>query len=195
MNLKNLILKLTTIALMVFLFFGCASKIMVATSPVTSLDNEKALVTFTFRAFLSSQGLKPREFDIWDSEKFIGAISKGTYVQYQADPGEHIFIAIGGNTSFLKAVLAAGKEYSVDVNIYLGPPFKKQYVAFQPVKIRNLNQLSYIHRLLKRKQVMEIIPEEYDQYVKKRIPQIQYLIKEYENNEVKYVSLDERDGM
>ena len=170
MNIKNLNLKFTTIALILFLFFGCASKIMVATSPVTSMDNEKALVTFTMRTIMRSQDLKPIEFDIWDSEKFIGAISTGTYVQYQADPGEHIFIAIAGNTSFLKADLEAGKEYSVMVNIIPGSPFKKQSITFQPVRIGSLKQLSHIHRLLKRKQVMEIIPEEYDQYVKKRIP-------------------------
>jgi len=49
---------------------------MVDSSSLASLGNEKALVTFSLRAIISSQGIKPREFDIWDSEKFIRAINK-----------------------------------------------------------------------------------------------------------------------
>jgi len=66
---------------------GCASQIMVQTPPIETADNDKALVTFLMlSSYLTNTGrygqsVTPIEYDIWDGEKFIGALSKDTYIQ------------------------------------------------------------------------------------------------------------------
>ncbi|MGB0134002.1 hypothetical protein [Dokdonella sp.] len=46
-----------------------------------------------------------------DSDQFIGIVSSGTKIGWQADPGEHLFMVVGENADFMIAHLEAGKTY------------------------------------------------------------------------------------
>ena len=84
--------------------------------PYQQVDESTALVTFVRTSYLLGDAV---EFDLWYGETYIGELSSGTLLQYKVPPGEHIFMAMGrtGKTwTFMKADLAAGKEYFVKAN-------------------------------------------------------------------------------
>ena len=71
---------------------GCAgsSKYMVKSAPITGPSPDKALVYF----------MRPSgfgfaiNFQIWDSDRFIGLSQAKSYFAYQCDPGKHLFIGM-----------------------------------------------------------------------------------------------------
>lgn len=114
-------MKTITVLLMsaVALLTGCASSHMspVSQSEYTSGPEEgKALVTF----------MRPSSFGgavqsyLYDGEKYIGTISAGTRMCYQAEAGEHMFMIAGESTDFLRATLAPNKTYYVNVAPRMG---------------------------------------------------------------------------
>lgn len=197
--MRNLIIKVSLILLIMSMLYGCVSKIMIPTSPVTSTNNEKALVTFlmssSWQNHIRRQSNPPEEFDIWDSEKFIGALSINTYFQYVADPGEHLFVARGGTWSFVKADLRSGKRYYVFLNAY--PMFfRRDGVILQPVKVGDKELMANIPWYLNNLKPMSVIKEKYDDYVKERINEVKYEINTFsKSTEYGFSSLDAQDGL
>ena len=106
---------------------SCGPPLMIGAAPVTTPPADYALVSF-IRPTMYGGAV---DFDIWDSGRFIGKIRGANMVQYQAAPGDHIFIARSENTSAVKANLAAGKHYIILVNVFMG--VMKARVAFDPV--------------------------------------------------------------
>jgi hypothetical protein len=182
-----------------FLFFlsslyGCASNIMVPASPLNLTGNNKALVTF----IMSGQSNNPFptfqfEFDIWDGEECIGALSRYTYFQYVTDPGEHLFLARGGNRSFMKANLQAGKRYYVFVNLRIKPFYQNVYL--EPVKKENEELIDALPSYLNDSQPISMLPEKRNDYVKSRIEDVRNDIKEFRAAEHDYFALDAQDGI
>jgi len=76
----------------------------------------KCIVYITRRA-TSAMLIK---FKIYDGDIFLGKIGHGKYFAYECDPGEHVFIAKGENTSYLDANLEAGKIYIMDTQVKMG---------------------------------------------------------------------------
>ncbi|MCP3943482.1 MAG: hypothetical protein GY710_18660 [Desulfobacteraceae bacterium] len=194
--------KLIKIPILVFaiatLLAGCKSNIMVESPPISSINNKKALITFMLPSSITDLGpsgmnIKPTEFNLWDRDKFIGAISKKTLVQYLAEPGEHAFFVRGQNWSIIKANLEAGKKYYVIVNIY--PRFVKHSVAFQVVKPGSEQMEISLPKWLNRLTPIKIIPEKYDNYEQKRKQNIQRAIRNYEAGRAKYTLLEAKEGI
>ncbi len=180
---------------------GCASQIMVQTSPIESTNNDKALVTFLMlSSYLTNTGkygqsVTPIEYDIWDGEKFIGALSKDTYFQYAAEQGKHFFIARGGNWSFVEANLQPGKKYYLYLNVY--PRFWGPWgVYLQPVKSEDKELISELPSKLNDIKPMALIEGKYDSYIKERIEELKNEIEIYESNsEYGHSILEPKDGL
>lgn len=132
-------------------------------------------------------------FDIWDGEKFIGALAGKTYFQYEADPGEHLFVAKGGNWSFVKANLQAGKRYYVFATLNIRPFY--QNISFDPVKKENKELMADIQSYLVGLYPMSLIKGEYDDYVKDKIGEVKNEIQVFKTNRYEYKTLDPQDGI
>jgi len=105
------------------LIAGCVatSKDMVR-STATSHQPEpgKALVVF-MRPSRYGGAIQSSVYDTSSaSDTFIGIVSSGTKVAYQADPGHHLFMVQGENADFMNADLDAGKTYYVLVSPRMG---------------------------------------------------------------------------
>ena len=120
-----------TVMLTVFLLIvGCAGKsgyMMVTAAPVAGPAPDKALV-YVMRP--SGIGLAVN-FQIWDSDHFVGLSQAKSYFAYECAPGTHLFIGIAENKVAIQADLAAGKSYYVGTNIRAG--WSKARMQFTPV--------------------------------------------------------------
>ncbi len=96
---------------------GCASVKMHETSTMGAPSNNKAIVNFVRPAVFFGDGLA---IDIWDSEKYIGSLGSGRLIQYETEPGKHLFIGNAENWSYASGDLVAGKQYYIKANIFPG---------------------------------------------------------------------------
>lgn len=121
---------IVTVLLSVFLMvMGCAGRsgYMVTATPVAGPAPDKALVFFMRP---SGYGYAIN-FQIWDSDHFVGLSQAKSYTVYECNPGTHLFIGIAENKVALKADLDAGKSYYVGTNVRTG--WAKARMQFTPV--------------------------------------------------------------
>ncbi len=97
----------------VLLTTGCSS-VMQKASIVDRVDANTSMVNFVRPSIFLGDGL---DYDLWDGDKFIGALGSGTIVQYKTSPGLHVFMAKGSHWAYVKADLAAGKQYFIKLNV------------------------------------------------------------------------------
>lgn len=57
---------------------------------------------------------------VYDDKTFIGFVPYNQKLPYYAEPGEHVFSVVSEAADFLKADLAAGKTYYIDVQARMG---------------------------------------------------------------------------
>lgn len=105
----------------VALLGGCAttSSDMVRAAPSPEPAPGKALVVF-LRPSRYGGAIQSSIYDTNSSSAFIGIVSAGTGVTYQADPGTHLFMVVGENADFMNASLDPGKTYFVLVSPRMG---------------------------------------------------------------------------
>lgn len=108
-------LRLLLLTLAVSTFSGCAKPVFTVVKPKVSEAAEgKALVFF----------MRPRRFEmftgggnqhavIYDGDKYVGQLPAKYQLAYQAKPGKHNFMVMGGSADFLDANLKAGKKYYI----------------------------------------------------------------------------------
>ncbi len=115
---------------MVVAMTACAgsSGYMKPSEPLVKPDSGKALV-YVFRP--SGFGYAV-DFQVWDGEKLVGVSLAKSYLQYMADPGKHIFMAVAENKSFVEADLAPNKTYYLVSRVK--PGGWKARVGLEPVK-------------------------------------------------------------
>ncbi len=100
---------------------GCQSSLMVkgggeAHAPAPG----KAMVVF-MRPSSFGGAIQSSVYDTAEPEdRFIGIVSAGTKLAYQAEPGDHLFMVQAENADFMIAHLDAGKTYYVDVKPRIG---------------------------------------------------------------------------
>lgn len=124
----------------VVLIGGC-SPLMTRVPRADTTDSEHSLVTFLrpqaysiFRTIgaLDPQNEGPIFFDVWDREKLVGVLASECYIQYQTNPGEHLFLIAeseregkgplflsfwrGPRWHYVKADLQKGKRYYIQAN-------------------------------------------------------------------------------
>jgi len=57
---------------------------------------------------------------VYEGDQFIGVLSSGTVVAYQADPGPHRFMVISEAADFIDAELGQGRTYYIEVAARMG---------------------------------------------------------------------------
>ena len=108
---------------------GCAgsSQYMVKTTPTAGPPSEKALVYFMRP---SGMGFAIN-FQIWDSDRFVGLSQAKSYFAYECNPGKHLFMGFAENKIAIEADLEAGKSYYIGTNVRMG--VMKARMDFTPV--------------------------------------------------------------
>jgi len=121
-----IIMVMFTVFLMVM---GCAGRsgYMVSATPVAGPAPDKALVYFMRP---SGMGFAVN-FQIWDSDHFVGLSQAKSYFAYECNPGTHLFIGIAENKVAIQADLEAGKSYYIGTNVRTG--WAKARMQFTPV--------------------------------------------------------------
>jgi hypothetical protein len=180
--------RLIVLALAALTLSGCASSVMHKVEPV-ALDNDsgKALVTFMRPSFFGGA----IQFGIWDSENFVGVLSAGSYVQYLAEPGEHVFLARAENWSYVKADLEGGKRYYVIGKVF--PGIWKARVALDPVTNGDEDSTK-VDQWVQELTPTGVIPDQFDNYVTQRVEQVKAAAGEIDNGKTKYAVLRKEDG-
>jgi hypothetical protein len=126
---------LTAIALLVLLSLaGCAttSAVMAPSAAAAAVPEAgKAMVVFMRPSYYGG-AIQSSVYDATHpAQEFIGIVSTGTRIAYQADPGKHLFMVVGENADFLNATLDAGKTYYVLVSPRMG--FWKARFSLLPI--------------------------------------------------------------
>jgi len=93
---------------------GCsaARRATIETPKITQPLEGKSLISFVM-------GANKHPAHIWDGTKAIGLMMPRTIFQYEAEPGEHQFLAhYGKRTAVLEAELAPDKHYVVNIRVF-----------------------------------------------------------------------------
>ena len=96
---------------------GCASVPMQTTKLIAEPDSQMALVNFVRPRVFFGDGIS---VDVWDGQRYIGALDAGHLIQYQTKPGKHLFMGSAENWSYVSADLQAGRQYFIKANIFPG---------------------------------------------------------------------------
>jgi hypothetical protein len=129
MKTKSSIKLIGCLFLLGLLLAGCAgsSGYMVPSTPPQASTPGKALVYF-----MRPSGIGfAINFQIWDSDHFVGLSQAKSYFAYECDAGKHLFMGIAENKLALDADLEAGKTYYVGTNVRVGA--WKARMDFTPV--------------------------------------------------------------
>lgn len=96
---------------------GCAAIPMNDTEAVAAVPPDKALVTFIRPVIMIGEAIPVY---LWDGDHFIGVMGSGSMVQYEASPGEHLFLGQSENWTYARGSLQAGKRYLIKTNMFPG---------------------------------------------------------------------------
>ena len=187
---KQKFIQLVIVFFVALTFSGCAGSKM-QNSQRISLEpqSNKAMVTFIRPAIFFADGM---DIQIWDKDNFVGSLSAGTYVQYLADPGQHIFMAEAENWSYVKADLESGKQYYILGKMFPGVLYAR--VAIDPVK-KGSEDAGNIEKLLTRLTPKMIAPEKLGDYVQSKKAATQAASGKIESDGTKYGVLVQEDGI
>ncbi|HNB42573.1 MAG TPA: hypothetical protein PLL72_00105 [Burkholderiaceae bacterium] len=130
---------IVVLASLLALLGGCAPPIKhmqvsaMAKSAVIQPAQGKALVVFV-RPSDQYQGMQSSVFRVGGdgAASLIGIMASSTKLAYQAEPGQHLFMAIGEDAGFMTANLQAGRTYYVLIDSQSG--HWKARFALEPVK-------------------------------------------------------------
>jgi hypothetical protein len=170
---------------------GCASTMMTTTNRIATPPEGKALVTF-FRPSMFGGAI---QFGIWDGDQVVGVLSANSYIQYAAQPGEHLFLARAENWSYLKAHLEAGKEYYVIGRVF--PGVWKARVALDPIKKADLakpGEKEKVEGWLKDLSPTAPMESKVEEYSSPRLDHVRQGMEEFKKGEVTYEIVDVEDG-
>ena len=160
---------------------GCSRAPMQPSELHEGVDADKALVNFVRTSIFFGDGVN---FTIWDGRKIVGTLNAGHIIQYETEPGEHIFMCRTESWTYMKAVLKPGHEYFVKPFSYPG-----LWVARFGLRPENANVSKRIDGWLKKLSPEALDAEAATEYLQSTMPLVEEAIEEYENGEVTYTEL------
>ena len=169
------------------IFSGCASSIMTQVPPVEGPYTQHAVVTF-LRPSMFGGAI---QFGLWDGENFVGILSAKKYIQYLAEPGEHVFLGRAENWSYVKADLEGGKNYYILGRVF--PGVWKARVAFDPITKDDGTTNEQIEKWMKSLTPTGVLPEKRESYMTPRMKQIKQAIDNFHSGKVKFEVLEADD--
>ena len=164
---------------------GCAAVPMQPVKFQATADDSYALVTFVRESVFMGDGI---HLYLWDGETFVGTLSAGTLVQYQAAPGPHVFMASSENWSYVKANLVAGKHYFIKANMF--PGFATMRSAMVPVK----NKDARIDQWPKRLPTKAVIADKRAKYVRERTAGAATALKNFNSGAVTFAEITDENA-
>ena len=177
--------RLNALLLLLFgLLSGCASSMMIRSDTVIKPGPDYAVVNF-LRPSVFGGAIK---FGIWDQENFIGILTPKNYIQYQASPGEHLFMARAENWAVIKATVEAGKTYYI-----LGAPRMgvwKARVALEVVKPDDPRLNGWMEKITP----ITVDPAQRDTYVKERLESVRQAVKNVQDGKAAFDVMNASDG-
>ena len=171
------------LCLSLFVLGGCVGTPMRDAQFKAEPSSEDALVTFVRDAVWMGDGI---HFYLWDGDKFIGALSAGTMVQYRTTPGPHVFMANAENWSYVTGDLKPGKHYYIKANVF--PGFGTARAALVPVENSDERRKKW-HTDRK---IKEVIPEKADKYVQANVERARAALQKANDGEVKAFEMTEQ---
>jgi len=117
----------------VLLGSGCAAIPMHDTNVVKEVPPGKALVTFVRPVIMIGEAMNVY---LWDGEHFIGVLGSGDMVQYEATPGEHLFLGRSENWTYASGSLEAGKRYLIKTNMFPGFAMRAAFASMPSTDAR-----------------------------------------------------------
>jgi hypothetical protein len=85
--------------------------IMEATDAALEPNDRSAVITF----LRVENVFKDHRYDVWSDTGYVGSLIGGQYLNVRVTPGTHTFLSKAQNYSVLKADVAAGKHYYVEM--------------------------------------------------------------------------------
>lgn len=167
--------------------WGCASAIMQPAPTLAAPETSQALVTFLRPTYFGGA----IQFGIWDEDRFVGILSAGSYVQYLAAPGEHVFLARAENWSYVRARLEGGRRYYILGKVF--PGVWKARVAFDPVRRADPTGDDEIERWLEELKPTEVVPEKREAYAAPRLVQVGEAVQAFRSGQVTFEVLEVDD--
>jgi hypothetical protein len=181
------LLKTLMFAISIFLLTGCGSSMMTKVPAIDSPGSGHALVTI-MRPSVFGGAIK---FGTWDEDNFLGILTAKSYIQYEATPGKHLFMARAENWAGVEADLQAGRHYFIIARPMMGA--WKARVALDPVNKSEYNE-AQINKWLRGLTPIGVIPETVDAYVKPRLDQVRSAATNFKNGSAKTMVLSREDG-
>jgi hypothetical protein len=166
---------------------GCASSMMRPATPQAAPQASQALVTFLRPSYFGGA----IQFGVWDSDRFVGILEAGSYIQLPVPPGEHLFLARAENWSYVQADLEAGRHYFIIAKVF--PGIWRARVAYDPILREDPQTDDEIAQWLTELKPIEVIPQKVDAYSAPRIEQVRQAVADFRNGVVKSERLEARD--
>ncbi len=108
----------------------------------TQARSDMATVNIVRRAVFMGDGAK---VEAWDGDRFIGTLSAGTLLQYQAKPGEHSFMTyVQGSWAIAKGELKPGKTYYLKFNMSGWGPTSLGVAKASDTRIAEWNKMTTV---------------------------------------------------
>ena len=165
-------------------FAGCSTPMRKTALNTESVGRNSALVNFVRPRVFWGDGVS---FDLWDGDTFVGVTSAGSIIQYQTQPGSHVFMIRGGSRwSYVKANLASGSRYFVKVNLGYGTA---------SLGVVNAKEDDRISVWLTKLQPIETLPEEMDSYASERIEEAREALQILLDGHASYAEMHPEDGI
>lgn len=187
--MKNLKVRLLAVLIGYFMLFivSCAGSAVVKTKPIMQIDDSKALVTFFEPYYLPMKDQEAYPFELWDQEKFIGILMPRTYIQYKAEPGEHLFLSRGNQWTYLKATLSPGKRYYVIGKVLIG--IDKYRITLDPINKEDSVLQFDIDKWIKDQTAVTVSEKTAKAYTNKHLPDVKAAIEAYKKKGIRYTVL------
>jgi hypothetical protein len=170
--------KWVLVAAGILVLSGCASAMMQPVALQPPPASSSAQVTFLRPSYFGGA----IQFGIWDSDRFVGILEPGSYIQVQVPPGEHVFLARAENWSYVHADLEAGRQYFILAKVF--PGVWRARVAYDPILKDDPQTDAEIRQWLTDLKPIGVIPDKVEAYSAPRREQVRQAVTDFRNGAV-----------
>ena len=149
---------------------------------------DKAVVTFVRSSIMAPT----TKSGIWDRENFVGEIKARSYIQYETEPGEHLFLAQSEVWSYLVAHLQGGRQYVVKAEVI--PGSNSPRIQLTPVIPGGRTTKADIDEWFEDLEGYKPSESVAEAYVRGHLPALKKAVKRYDEGRVTFENLSPGDA-
>ncbi len=162
---------------------SCKTAVMVQVQPEYEPQGHRALVTFV----RPTSKIQSR-FTLWNEDEMIGEIGPESVVQYQTDPGKHLFLCSGKIWSIVDADLRTGNHYVIKVDTIKGSNGYRPVLT--PLKRSDDITKTTVYKWLSEYRVFRLNALEFEGATRSQRNKAERAIQDMRAGRLKYHSLD-----